>query len=129
MRKHFLLLMLLTLLPLAGWAQIEVNVRAKVFEVEYGKANPLTVDPAMLRLSIDNDDLAEAIAAIEDGQFIHMTISETLTEDINVPLMDECQSFSLKFGNAQAQAVILFFIVAVISVLQAYFTQKREVQL
>ena len=36
---------------------------------------------------------------------------------------------SLKFGNAQAQAVILFIIVAIISVLQAYFTQKREVQL
>lgn len=36
---------------------------------------------------------------------------------------------SLKFGNAQAQAVMLFVIVAVISVLQAYFTQKREVQL
>lgn len=36
---------------------------------------------------------------------------------------------SLKFGNAQAQAVILFIIVAVISVLQAYFTQKREVQM
>lgn len=36
---------------------------------------------------------------------------------------------SLKFGNAQAQAVILFVIVAIISVLQAYFTQKREVQL
>lgn len=36
---------------------------------------------------------------------------------------------SLKFGNAQAQAVVLFVIVAVISVLQAYFTQKKEVQL
>lgn len=36
---------------------------------------------------------------------------------------------SLKFGNAQAQAVVLFVIVAVISVLQAYFTQKREVQM
>ncbi len=36
---------------------------------------------------------------------------------------------SLKFGNAQAQAVILFVIVAFISVLQAYFTQKREVQM
>ena len=36
---------------------------------------------------------------------------------------------SLKFGNAQAQAVVLFLIVALISVLQAYFTQKREVQL
>ena len=36
---------------------------------------------------------------------------------------------SLKFGNAQTQAVILFIIVAFISVLQAYFTQKREVQM
>lgn len=36
---------------------------------------------------------------------------------------------SLKFGNAQAQAVVLFVAVAVISVLQAYFTQKREVQM
>ena len=36
---------------------------------------------------------------------------------------------SLKFGNAQAQAVVLFIIVALISVLQAYLTQKREVQL
>ncbi len=36
---------------------------------------------------------------------------------------------SLKFGNAQAQAVVLFIIVAFISVLQAYFTQKREVQM
>ena len=36
---------------------------------------------------------------------------------------------SLKFGNAQAQAVILFIIVAIISVLQAYFTQKKEVQM
>ena len=36
---------------------------------------------------------------------------------------------SLKFGNAQAQAVILFLIVAFISVMQAYFTQKREVQM
>jgi len=36
---------------------------------------------------------------------------------------------SLKFGNAQAQAVVLFVIVAFISVLQAYFTQKREVQM
>ena len=36
---------------------------------------------------------------------------------------------SLKFGNAQAQAVVLFVIVAFISVMQAYFTQKREVQM
>ncbi len=36
---------------------------------------------------------------------------------------------SLKFGDAQAQAVVLFVIVAMISVFQAYFTQKREVQL
>lgn len=36
---------------------------------------------------------------------------------------------SLKFGTAQAQAVVLFAIVALISVLQAYFTQKREVQM
>ena len=36
---------------------------------------------------------------------------------------------SLKFGDAQAQAVVLFVIVALISVFQAYFTQKREVQL
>ena len=36
---------------------------------------------------------------------------------------------SLKFGNAQAQAVILFIIVAIISVMQAYFTQRREVQM
>ncbi len=36
---------------------------------------------------------------------------------------------SLKFGNAQAQAVVLFVIVAFISVLQAYFTQKKEVQM
>ena len=34
-----------------------------------------------------------------------------------------------QYGNAQAQAVILFVIVAFISVLQAYFTQKREVQM
>ena len=36
---------------------------------------------------------------------------------------------SLKFGNAQAQAVVLFVIVAIISVLQSYFTSRREVQL
>lgn len=36
---------------------------------------------------------------------------------------------SLKFGNAQAQAVVLFVVVALISVLQAYFTHKGEVQL
>ena len=36
---------------------------------------------------------------------------------------------SLKFGDAQAQAVVLFVIVAVISVLQAYFTSWREVQM
>ena len=36
---------------------------------------------------------------------------------------------SLKFGNAQAQAVVLFAIVALISVLQAYFTQRKEVQM
>ncbi len=36
---------------------------------------------------------------------------------------------SLKFGNAQAQAVVLFAIVAMISVLQAHFNQKQEVQL
>lgn len=36
---------------------------------------------------------------------------------------------SLKFGDAQAQAVVLFVIVAVISVLQAYFTSRREVQM
>lgn len=36
---------------------------------------------------------------------------------------------SLKFGNAQAQAVVLFVIVALISVCQAYFTSKREVQM
>ncbi|MBQ7886912.1 MAG: sugar ABC transporter permease [Clostridia bacterium] len=36
---------------------------------------------------------------------------------------------SLKFGDAQAQAVVLFVIVALISVLQAYFTSKREVEL
>ena len=35
---------------------------------------------------------------------------------------------SLKFGDAQAQAVVLFVIVALISVLQAYFTSKREVE-
>jgi raffinose/stachyose/melibiose transport system permease protein len=36
---------------------------------------------------------------------------------------------SLKFGDAQAQAVILFIIVALISVLQAYFTSRKEIQL
>ena len=36
---------------------------------------------------------------------------------------------SLKFGDAQAQAVVLFAIVALISVLQAYLTSKREVEL
>lgn len=36
---------------------------------------------------------------------------------------------SLKFGNAQAQAVILFIVVAAISVLQAYLTHRREIQL
>ena len=36
---------------------------------------------------------------------------------------------SLKFGDAQAQAVILFIIVALISVLQAYFTSRKEVEL
>jgi raffinose/stachyose/melibiose transport system permease protein len=36
---------------------------------------------------------------------------------------------SLKFGDAQAQAVVLFVIVALISVLQAYFTSKKEVQM
>ena len=32
-------------------------------------------------------------------------------------------------NRAQAQAVVLFVIVAVISVLQAYFTSRREVQM
>ncbi|MDR0928560.1 MAG: sugar ABC transporter permease [Oscillospiraceae bacterium] len=36
---------------------------------------------------------------------------------------------SLKFGNAQAQAVVLFLVVALVSVLQAYFTSRREVEL
>jgi len=36
---------------------------------------------------------------------------------------------SLKFGDAQAQAVVLFIIVALISVLQAYFTSRKEVEL
>ena len=36
---------------------------------------------------------------------------------------------SLKFGDAQAQAVVLFVIVALISVLQAYFTSRKEVEL
>jgi raffinose/stachyose/melibiose transport system permease protein len=36
---------------------------------------------------------------------------------------------SLKFGHAQAQAVVLFIIVAAISVLQAYFTSRKEVEL
>jgi len=36
---------------------------------------------------------------------------------------------SLKFGDAQAQAVVLFIIVAAISVLQAYFTSRKEVEL
>ncbi len=65
----------------------------------------------------EKKNLAEAIAAIEDGQFIHMTISETLTEDINVPLTDEGQSFSLKFGNADITSdgghIILPFKVSV----------------
>ena len=36
---------------------------------------------------------------------------------------------SLKFGDAQAQAVVLFIIVAAVSVLQAYFTSRKEVEL
>ena len=36
---------------------------------------------------------------------------------------------SLKFGSAQAQAVVLFVLVAVISVIQSYFTSRKEVQL
>lgn len=36
---------------------------------------------------------------------------------------------SLKFGDAQAQAVVLFIIVAAISVLQAYLTSRKEVEL
>ena len=36
---------------------------------------------------------------------------------------------SLKFGDAQAQAVVLFVIVALISVLQAYLTSRKEVEL
>ena len=41
MRKHFLLLFLLTLLPLAGWAtDYSVYVNAKAISITYGTANP-----------------------------------------------------------------------------------------
>ena len=35
---------------------------------------------------------------------------------------------SMKFGVAQAEAVVLFLIVTVISVLQTYFSMKKEVK-
>ena len=34
----------------------------------------------------------------------------------------------MKFGVAQAEAVVLFLIVTVISVLQTYFSMKKEVK-
>ena len=35
---------------------------------------------------------------------------------------------SMKFGVAQAEAVVLFLIVVVISLLQSWFSMKKEVQ-
>lgn len=45
MRKHFLILMLLSLLPLAGWAQIDISdATAGVAAIEYGSTGALTIE-------------------------------------------------------------------------------------
>ena len=52
MRKHFLILMLMTLLPLAGWAEsYEVKVRAMALEIYYGAANPTGVQSSMFMVT------------------------------------------------------------------------------
>jgi len=40
MKKHFLLLLLLTLLPLAGWAQVRITVTLGTINKVYGEADP-----------------------------------------------------------------------------------------
>ena len=40
MKKHFLLLLLMTLLPLAGWAQVRITVTLGTINKVYGEADP-----------------------------------------------------------------------------------------
>ena len=72
MRKHFLLLFLMALLPLAGWADsYEVKVRAMAFEISYGAATPTEVQDGMFMVTDwngypgDVDDKATVSAAIK----------------------------------------------------------------
>ena len=68
MRKNFLLLFLMALLPLAGWADNKtVKVDAAEFSVDYGKANP-TLSATMLSWTIvgggdASSDLKTAVVA------------------------------------------------------------------
>lgn len=48
MRKHFLLLLLMTLLPLAGWANnYTVKIGAKAANIQFGVGTPTTATPDM----------------------------------------------------------------------------------
>lgn len=48
MKKHFLLLLWMTLLPLAGWAtNYTVTIGAKAANIQFGEATPTTATPAM----------------------------------------------------------------------------------
>ena len=48
MRKHFLILMLMTLLPLAGWADnYTVKIGAKAANIQFGVETPTTATPDM----------------------------------------------------------------------------------
>ena len=52
MRKHFLLLFLMALLPLAGWAEsYEVKVRAMAINISYGAATPTEVQNDMFMVT------------------------------------------------------------------------------
>ena len=60
MRKHFLILMLLTLLPLAGWAA-DVTVKLYDFTIKYGDAQPTAAT-----LKAEHPDAVEVTGATYD---------------------------------------------------------------
>ena len=86
MRKHFLILALMALLPLAGWAETyTVQVRAKASEIQFGVATPETATADMFLVTswgeITDEDAKTAITAAIPEK---LTVATERTPDSNV---------------------------------------------
>ena len=119
MRKHFLLLFLMALLPLAGWAtDYNVTVYAKNKTLFFGQANPTTAADKLTMFDVQgtsNNDLLTAIAGVISYSTERTSASAvsasgysfTLTKDANyVTSGDDRYFITIPATDASAKFIV-----------------------